>query len=150
MSISIIGMPGSAENLASTQLRIPLYLERVSAGFPSPAQDYIEDTLDLNALCIQHPSATFFVRVEGESMTETGIYPGDILVVDRSVRASHGDVVIACLDGEMTVKELALRPRVKLLPRNPLFQPIEIADGSELNIFGVVTSIVRHLHKAGS
>jgi DNA polymerase V len=148
MSVSVLGQSHAAEALASAQLKIPLYLERVSAGFPSPAQDYVEDSLDLNALCIQHPSATFFVRVEGESMSGAGIYPDDILVVDRSLQASHGDFVIACLDGEMTVKELALKPRTRLLPHNPAFHPIEIPDGSQLEIFGVVTSIVRHVRRA--
>jgi len=149
MSVSILGVSDAAETLAAAQLQVPLYLESVSAGFPSPAQDYIEDVLDLNALCIQHPAATFFVRVEGESMIEAGIHPGDILVVDRSLRPSHGDFVIACLDGEMTVKELCLRPRVRLLPHNAAFRPIEIADGSELDIFGVVTNVVRSVHRAG-
>jgi DNA polymerase V len=85
------------------RLRIPLFLERVSAGFPSPAEDYIEKTLDLNELCIQHPAATFFVRVQGESMIGVGIFPGDVLVVDRSLRAQHGDIIIASLESEMTV-----------------------------------------------
>ena len=91
---------------------------RVSAGFPSPAQDYVEQTLDLNELCIKRPAATFFVRVEGDSMIDAGIHPDDILVVDRSVQAEHGDIVIAGIHGELTVKELQLRPCVKLIPRN--------------------------------
>ena len=70
-------------------LSIPLFLERISAGFPSPAEDYIEKTLDLNELCIEHPTATFFVRVQGESMIEAGIFPDDVLVVDRSLLAGH-------------------------------------------------------------
>jgi DNA polymerase V len=76
------------------RLNIPLFLERVSAGFPSPAEDYIEKTLDLNELCIQHPAATFFVRVQGESMIDAGIFPDDVLVVDRSLHAQHGDIII--------------------------------------------------------
>ena len=96
------------------------YTERVPAGFPSPAQDYIEQTLDLNELCISHPAATFFVRVEGESMTGAGIFPNDILVVDRSLTARHGDIVIASLEREMTVKQLHLKPEpVRLLACNP-------------------------------
>jgi DNA polymerase V len=124
---------------------IPLFLERVSAGFPSPAQDYVEQALDLNELCIKRPAATFFVRVQGDSMIEAGIHPGDILVVDRSIRAEHGDVVIVSLDGEFTVKELALRPRVRLLPRNALYRPVEIPDGAELEVFGVVTNVIREI-----
>ena len=84
------------------RLKIPMFLERVSAGFPSPAEDYVEKTIDLNELCIQHPAATFFVRVQGESMIEGGIFPNDVLVVDRSLRAKHGDIVIASLESEMT------------------------------------------------
>ena len=78
MRVSLIAQSYDAGHLHEHKLKIPLFLERVSAGFPSPAQDYIEQTLDLNELCIQHPAATFFVRVEGESMCEAGIYPGDI------------------------------------------------------------------------
>jgi DNA polymerase V len=124
---------------------ISLFLERVSAGFPSPAQDYVEQTLDLNELCIKRPAATFFVRVQGDSMIEAGIHPGDILVVDRSIRAEHGDVVIVSLDGEFTVKELALRPRVRLLPRNALYRPVDVPDGAELEVFGVVTNVIREI-----
>ena len=126
---------------------IPLYLERVSAGFPSPAQDYVEQALDLNKLCIKRPAATFFVRVQGDSMIEAGIFPNDILVVDRSIRAQHGDIVIVSLNGEFTVKELALRPRVRLLPRNHLYQPVAIPEGSDLEVFGVVTNVIREMRR---
>ena len=125
------------------RLRIPFFLERVSAGFPSPAQDYVEQTLDLNELCVKHPAATFFVRVEGDSMVEAGIFANDVLTVDRSLKAEHGDIVIACLEGEMTVKELCLRPSPKLLPRNSAYSPIELNDERDLEIFGVVTSVIR-------
>ena len=83
--------------------QIPFYSDPVKAGFPSPAQDYVERTLDLNELCIRHPNATFFVRVEGDSMIEAGIYDGDVLVVDRSVDAEHGDIVVAAVGNEFTV-----------------------------------------------
>jgi DNA polymerase V len=132
------------------RLHIPFFLERVSAGFPSPAEDYIEKTLDLNELCIQHPAATFFVRVDGESMIGAGIFPGDVLVVDRSLRAQHGDIIIASLESEMTVKELHLNPPpVYLLPRNPAYQPILIEEGMVLEVFGVVTNVVRSLKRGG-
>lgn len=127
---------------------IPLYTECVPAGFPSPAQDYIEQTLDLNALCISHPAATFFVRVEGESMTGAGIFPNDILVVDRSLTARHGDIVIASLEREMTVKQLHLQPTpLQLLPCNPDYPALTITDGMVLEIFGVVTNVVRSLKR---
>lgn len=149
MSAVIVGAFQCTGADSSDKLSIPLYLNHVSAGFPSPAQDYVEDTLDLNELCIDHPAATFFVRVEGESMVDAGIFPGDILVVDRALNASHGDIVIACIHGEMTVKELALNPSVQLIPHNPSFAPIEISEESELDIFGVVTNVVRRVRRSG-
>lgn len=131
-------------------LKIPLFLERVSAGFPSPAEDYVEKTLDLNELCIQHPAATFFVRVQGESMTEAGIFPGDVLVVDRSLQARHGDIIIASLETEMTVKQLHLSPPpARLLPRNLGYKPIIIGDDMVLEVFGVVTNVVRSFNRGG-
>jgi DNA polymerase V len=137
---------GNAQSIL--RLRIPLFLERVSAGFPSPAEDHVKKTLDMNELCIQHPAATFFVQVQGESMIEAGIFPGDVLVVDRSLDAKHGDIIIASLESEMTVKELHLTPLpVCLLPRNPAYQPILIEDGMVLEVFGVVTNVVRSLKR---
>lgn len=126
---------------------IPFYSGPVQAGFPSPAQDYVERTLDLNELCIKHPNATFFVRVCGDSMIEAGIFDGDVLVVDRSIDAEHGDIVVAAIGGEFTVKELCLRPLLQLLPRNPNYQPICFRDGDELNIFGVVTNVIRQMKR---
>ena len=133
-----------------SRLNIPLFLERVSAGFPSPAEDYVEKSLDLNELCIQHPAATFFVRVQGESMVEAGIFPDDVLVVDRSLRAKHGDIIIASLESEMTVKQLHLKPiPVRLLPRNPAYQPIIVEGDMVMEVFGVVTNVVRSLKRGG-
>lgn len=127
------------------KLEIPLFLERVSAGFPSPAQDYAESTLDLNELCIAHPSATYFVRAEGTSMLAAGIHPGDVLVVDRALEARHRDVVIVSWDGELLVKRLETRPRIRLVADNPEFPPIDVPDGSQLDVFGVVTFAVHGL-----
>lgn len=135
---------GSSEHNTS-KYDIPLFIERISAGFPSPAEDYVEHTLDLNELCIQRPAATFFLRVEGDSMIDAGIYPDDILVVDRSITAQQGDIVIANLQGEFTVKELEVTPKLRLIPRNKNYSPIEIAEGIELEIFGVVTNVVRRM-----
>ncbi|MCH8493907.1 MAG: translesion error-prone DNA polymerase V autoproteolytic subunit [Idiomarina sp.] len=129
------------------RLAIPLFLNKVPAGFPSPAQDYVEQTLDLNELCIQHPAATFFVRVSGDSMIEAGILHNDVLVVDRSVQAEHGDVVVASMQGEFTVKELCTKPSLMLLPRNRKYRPIRISDGADLAIFGVVTNVVRQMRR---
>ena len=147
MTVQLLG--NSADSFQLNSLKIPLFVERVRAGFPSPAQDYIERTLDLNELCISHPAATFFVRVEGDSMTGAGIHPNDILVVDRSLEASHGDIVIASLDNEMTVKQLHLKPApIMLLPCNPSYRALIIDDSMALEIFGVVTNVLRQLKQA--
>jgi DNA polymerase V len=148
MNLSLLGCSHALAWIKSHRLKIPLFSEAVSAGFPSPAQDYVEKALDLNELCIKRPAATFFVRVEGDSMIQAGIYAGDILVVDRSVTAEHGDTVIVAIHGEMTVKELELRPTVRLVPRNPAYSAIEIPEGTALDIFGVVTNVIRNIrHK---
>jgi DNA polymerase V len=131
-----------AKSEIGLELKIPFYLSAVSAGFPSPAQDYVEKTLDLNELLISRPSATYFVRAEGDSMLGAGIHDGDILIVDRSLTAKHGDVVIASLQGELTVKQLALYPSCQLLPRNKRYKPIPIKEESDLELFGVVTNVI--------
>ncbi|WP_314723411.1 translesion error-prone DNA polymerase V autoproteolytic subunit [Rahnella variigena] len=121
------------------KLLIPFFQDRVQAGFPSPAQDYIEKGIDLNELCISHPAATYFVMATGMSMVDAGIYEGSLLVVDRSLQAKHGDIIIASLAGEYTVKRLCLHPVVQLIPMNPDFPPIVLHDGGdELEVFGVV------------
>lgn len=147
MSVSLINGMSAVEINTAKCLKIPLFTEPVSAGFPSPAQDYIEQTLDLNELCIKRPNATFFVRVEGDSMIEAGIYADDILVVDRSVKAKQGDIVIAELNSELTVKELQLKPSVQLIPRNAAYSAIDIPEDCELNIFGVVISVIRNTQR---
>lgn len=128
----------------STALPLPLFTETVSAGFPSPAQDYIERSLDLNELCVQHPAATYLVKAQGDSMIGAGIHPGDILIVDRSVQAYHGHIVIAELHGELTVKRLELTPSVRLVPCNPEYPAIELADEDELCLMGVVVRSIRN------
>ncbi|GAB1411705.1 translesion error-prone DNA polymerase V autoproteolytic subunit [Candidatus Desulfobacillus denitrificans] len=124
----------------------PLLLSRVPAGFPSPAEDYVEGSLDLNEHLVAHREATFFMRVQGHSMTGAGIQDGDLLVVDRSLEAGHGDIVVAVVDGELTVKRLWRRGgRVRLLAENPAFAPIELKDGQELAVWGVVTSVIHRV-----
>ena len=119
----------------------PLFIERCPAGFPSPAADYTESELDLNEYCIRHPSATYFVRALGDSMTELGLHSGDLMIVDKSERAAHGDIVIAEVDGEFTVKQLLLRPRLALHPMNAAY-PTLYPDPDQLQIFGVVTAFI--------
>ncbi|ADP12855.1 MULTISPECIES: translesion error-prone DNA polymerase V autoproteolytic subunit [Erwinia] len=120
-------------------LLLPLFSERVPCGFPSPAQDYVEDRIDLNKLAIKHPSATYFIKVSGDSMREAGIGDGDLLIVDRSLNAVHGDIVVAAIAGEFTVKELRTHPVLQLVPHNPHYPPISFQNAEELEIFGVVT-----------
>lgn len=130
-----------------TELRqtvaLPLFSDLVPCGFPSPAQDYVEQRIDLNELLVQHPSATYFVKASGDSMIDAGIGEGDLLVVDSSRKAEHGDIVIAAVDGEFTVKRLQLRPTVQLNPENCACSPIIIGSEETLDVFGVVTFIVK-------
>ncbi|ECE2204221.1 translesion error-prone DNA polymerase V autoproteolytic subunit [Salmonella enterica] len=118
---------------------LPLFTERVPCGFPSPAQDYVEDRLNLNTLLIAHPSAT----LSGDSMTGAGIGDGDLLVVDRFLSASHGDIVIAAVAGDFTVKELRTHPVLQLVPHNSNYSPITFHHPEDLEIFGVVTFSVK-------
>ncbi|MDA8515594.1 translesion error-prone DNA polymerase V autoproteolytic subunit [Citrobacter sp. Igbk 16] len=122
---------------------LPLFGDLVPCGFPSPAQDYVEKRIDLNELLVQHPSATYFVKSSGDSMIGAGIGNGDLLVVDRSRKPVHGDIVIAAIDGEFTVKRLQLNPVVMLVPENSAYAPIRISSEDTLDIFGVVTFIVK-------
>jgi DNA polymerase V len=126
-------------------LSIPFFADSVPAGFPSPATDYCEKTLDLNQLCIKKPAATYFVRAQGDSMQGAGIFSGDVLVVDRSLEACHGDIVIAEFNGELTVKRLELRPKTRLVPMNRKYSPIDIPQEAQLEIFGVVTTSIHSL-----
>ena len=118
----------------------------VSAGFPSPADDYVEPSLDLNEYLIRHPAATFFVRVQGDSMKEAGISHGDLLIVDRSLEARDGQVIIALLNGEFTVKRLRKQKgRLFLCPENPNYQPIEVAPEADFQVWGVVIHVIHPL-----
>ena len=126
--------------------RLPLYQTSVAAGFPSPAENEIENELDLNELLIKKPAATFFLRVAGHSMIKAGIHHGDILIVDRSLSPAHGKVVIASVNGEMTVKRLyRTEKKVLLVAENDAYPPIEITQEMELHIWGVVTSVIHAL-----
>ena len=125
-------------------LPLPLYGSRVAAGFPSPADDHLEKPLDLNEHLVRHPAATYFVRVEGDSMDGAGIRNGDILVVDRALEPRSGSIVVAVVNGELTVKRLDIRDRrLWLVPENPAYAPIEIREGTELAIWGVVAHAIR-------
>jgi len=127
-------------------LPLPLYLSQVSAGFPSPADDYVERTLDLNQHLIEHPAATYFVKASGNSMINAGIHSGDILIVDRSLTPKDKSIVIAALNGELTVKRLRkIKGKIQLLAENDQYQPIEIEEESHLEIWGVVIYVIHSL-----
>ncbi|PPD24026.1 MAG: DNA polymerase V [Methylobacter sp.] len=122
---------------------LPLFSGKVAAGFPSPADDYVEKTLDLNELLVQKPAATFFVRAEGESMLGAGIHPNDILVVDRSIEPVPGKIVICALNGELVVKRLKRQAGQWLLgSENPSYRDIVLLEELEVVIWGVVTSVI--------
>ena len=125
---------------------LPLALSHVEAGFPSPADDYMEGTLDLNEHVIKHPSATYFVKASGDSMIGAGIFNGDLLIVDRSLEASSGKVVIAEVDGQLTVKRLLkLNDSFSLQSENSSYPPIELQEGNEVVVWGVVTHVIHDL-----
>lgn len=133
-------------SIAKPEIKDPQFLPAftsVQAGFPSPADDYIEKRLDLNELVISHPVSTFYVKVEGESMIEAGIRSGDILVVDRSKEPAHGKIVVAVVGGEFTVKRFVINKEgAWLVPENPAFKPIKVDGGVDFQIWGVVTYII--------
>lgn len=135
--------PGGTE----TTREIPLFSHAVPAGFPSPADDYVEDVLDLNKLLIQNKPATFFLRVKGDSMINAGIHDGDIIVVDRSIAPMDRSVVVAVVDNELTIKRLVRRNGiVELHPENPKYEPIRFKEGQELTVWGVVTGSVHFVN----
>src|SRR5262245_39199254 len=125
-------------------LHRPLLAFRVAAGFPSPADDYLEGRIDLNEHLIRHPAATFFVRVSGDSMTGAGIHDGDLLIVDRAAEVVSGCIVVARVHDEFTLKRIRKEGRrVFLVPENAQYPPIEVTEGSDFEIWGRVTGSVR-------
>ena len=130
----------------SSHEELPVVGATVKAGFPSPADDFLEQPLDLNRALIHNPAATFFVRVEGDSMAGAGIDDGDLLIVDRSVEPSEGKIAICFVDGEFTVKRLGREGQDwLLLPANEKYRPIRLTQEDELTIWGVVTYVIKHL-----
>jgi len=143
MSLQITGI--SPSNKQSKSL-LPLFTVPISAGFPSPAEDYIENKIDLNELIIRRPVATFFVRVEGDSMINAGIHSGDLLVVDRSLQPRDNKIIIAIVDGEFTVKRIRKRKgKLFLVPENPEYTQVEVKRETDFQVWGVVTYVI---HKA--
>ena len=139
MTINYLGSI-SADDLPATFTTF--FLEPVSVGFPSPANDYLESPIDLNKYLIKNGAATFLVRAQGQSMLGSGITDQAVLVVDRSIKPSHDCIVVASIDGEFVCKRLKLKPRMCLMPDNPEYPPIFINHGQELEIVGTVTAAI--------
>lgn len=131
----------------SSELALPLVDGGIAAGFPSPAQDYIDLKIDLNKELISNPTSTFYGRVKGSSMQDAGIMDGDILVIDKSLEPQDGDTAVCFLDGEFTLKYIKMEPdAVWLVPANPKFQPIKVTEENHFCIWGVVTYSIKN-HK---
>jgi len=150
-STKTIRIPVSQEDrvlkfIRNKEYALPIFACGVSAGFPSPADDYLEGSLDLNEHLIRQPAATFFVRAKGDSMNGAGIHDGDLLVVDRSVDAKNGNVVIAVVNGELSVKRyLRSGQKFSLVPENPDYSPIIINEDDDIRLWGVVTNVIHQL-----
>ena len=129
--------------VGSQSYSLPFYSCSVSAGFPSPADDHLDGRLDLNEFLIRHPSATFFVRASGSSMLGAGIHDGDVLIVDRSLEPRDGKIIIAAINGELTVKRLRKQgDKISLEPENKNYPAIELTEGDEMQVWGVVTNVI--------
>ena len=141
---------------ADTSTYVPLVYADcgIRAGFPSPAQDYISESLDLNSTLIAHPASTFVAKVIGDSMCGEGITEGELLVIDRSLEPEHGDLAVCCLDGEFTLKRLCLNrgDKIYLMPSNRNYKPIEVTKDNDFMVWGVVayTIIANRRRRAGS
>lgn len=140
LKIQHVARPKDAPHAVLT----PLYSSRPAAGFPAPGDDQVENILDINDLVVKNPASTFFVRVEGDSMTGAGIFSGDVLVVDRAIDPEDAMIVVAAVNGELVVKRLSIRKAEQLLiSENENYAPIAIGDGEECFIWGVVVGSVR-------
>jgi DNA polymerase V len=126
--------------------KLSFFQSPVQAGFPSPADDFVEKSLDLNELLIEHPAATFFVRVQGSSMKDVHILDGDVLIVDRAKEAASGSIVVAVLNGEFTVKRIEKKgDSVFLVPENKKFPSIEVKREMDFQVWGVVTYVIHKI-----
>ncbi|PIQ73664.1 peptidase S24 [Candidatus Roizmanbacteria bacterium CG11_big_fil_rev_8_21_14_0_20_36_8] len=127
-------------------VNIPLFETKISAGFPSPADDFVDTKLDLNDHLVHHPAATFFLRVGGDSMIGAGIFDGDLLIVDRSIEKFNKAVIIAVLNGEMMVKRIIFRGKsVILAPENPEYKSVEVTEDMDFSVWGVVTAVIHKM-----
>lgn len=127
-----------------TELELPFVEEGISAGFPSPALDFIDLTIDLNKHLIKHPSATFYGRVKGQSLKNAGIYDGDLLIIDKSLEPINGKIAVCYIDGEFTAKRIKKsKEELWLMPENDDYPPIKIEEENDLIIWGIVTHVIK-------
>lgn len=134
---------------AATETRIPFHDTAIQAGFPSPADDYIESPIDLNRELIAHPASTFMGRIHGDSMIDAGIHSGDLVIIDKSLRPKTGDVAVCFIDGEFTIKYIKIQSKsILLIPANADYPPIRVTDENDFLIWGIVTYTI-HQHRTG-
>lgn len=137
-TLSILGA------LSESSIEIPLASTGVSAGFPSPAEDYLDGMLDLNKHLIKHPASTFFARVDGESMKNASINDGDLLVIDKSIEPYDGCIAVCYIDGDFTLKRVDLTDgKIVLMPDNEAYKPIEVKPDDEFAVWGVVRYVIK-------
>lgn len=128
----------------ASEIKLPYADEGIQAGFPSPAQDFISESIDLNRELIEHPAATFYGRVVGESMIKEGIEEGDVLIIDRSIEPYNKDLAVCCIDGDFTLKRIQIESdKVWLIPSNELYDPILVTPENQFSIWGVVTYVIK-------
>ena len=134
----------------STELNLPYADGGIKAGFPSPAQDYLTESIDLNKILIRHSETTFYAKVSGDSLSGIGISDGDLAVIDRSLEVQNGDYVAAFIDGEFTLKQFRLDEANRcawLIPANKKYSPIKVTEDNDFMVWGVITSCVKLFHK---
>lgn len=134
----------------STELNLPFVDNGIKAGFPSPAQDYLTESIDLNKTLIRHSETTFYAKVSGDSLTDAGISDGDLVIIDKSLEAKNGDYVAAFIDGEFTLKQFKLDEVDNcswLIPANKRYQPIKVTEDNDFLVWGMITSCIKRFHK---
>jgi len=130
----------------STELNLPIVTSGISAGFPSPAMDFIDVSIDLNKHLIKHPSSTFYGRVKGHSMKDASIYDGDLLIIDKSLHPKNNQIAVCFIDGDFTIKRISVNDgHCWLLPENKDYKPIKITEDNDFQIWGVVTYVIKSL-----
>ncbi len=131
---------------SSAPMQLPLIQEGISAGFPSPANDFLDISIDLNREFIKHPSTTFYGRVRGDSMINAGLSNGDLLIIDKSLEPSNGKIAVCFIDGEFTVKRVKIeKNQLWLVAENQKYRPIEVTEDNEFMIWGIVTTVIKNV-----